>query len=231
MNPREEQKRRAAWEAVDQVRSGMIIGLGTGSTAALALQRLAERIGTGEIGEVSGVPSSRDTSVMAAGLGIPLTDLNSHPDLDLTIDGADEVDPNLNLIKGGGGALLREKVLAQASRRNVIIVDGSKLSPHLGSRQALPVEVTAFAGKSIERYLVSLGAKVHVRTSSTGVPFRTDQGNLILDADFGPIMDPGVLAAKLADRAGIVAQGLFLNLADEVIVGEDDGVRHLRRPK
>lgn len=229
MNPREEQKRRAAWEAVEQVRSGMIIGLGTGSTAVLALQRLAERIGTGEIGEIAGVPSSRDTSVIAARLGIPLTDLNSHPELDLTIDGADEVDPNLNLIKGGGGALLREKVLAQASRRNVIIVDASKLSPHLGSRQSLPVEVTTFACKSIQRYLVSLGARVHVRTSSAGSPFRTDQGNLILDADFGPIMDPGELAAKLADRAGIVAQGLFLHLSDEVIVGEDHGVRHLRR--
>jgi len=229
MNPREDQKRRAAWEAVEQVQSGMVIGLGTGTTVAWALKRLAERLASGEIKEISGVPSSRNTAEKAVRLGIPLTDLDSHPVLDLTIDGADEVDPDLNLIKGGGGALLREKVLAQASRRNVIVVDASKLSPYLGSQRKLPVEVTTFAIKSIERYLVFLGAKVHIRQSYAGSPVRTDQNNLILDADFGPLPDPHGLAFKLADRAGIVAHGLFLNLADEVIVGEADTVRHDRR--
>ncbi len=226
MNPREDQKRRAAWEAIEQVQSGMVIGLGTGSTATWALKRLAERLAAVEITKIAGVPSSRDTAEKAVRLGIPLTDLNTHPVLDMTIDGADEIDPDLNLIKGGGGALLREKVLAQASRRNIIIADASKLSPHLGSRHALPVEVTTFACKCIERYLVALGAKVQIRQSNSGTSFRTDQGNLILDTDFGPILDPGVLAAKLADRAGIIAHGLFLNLADDVIVGEEERVRH-----
>ena len=230
MNYREQQKRRAAWEAVKQVRSGMVIGLGTGSTAMWALKRLAERLSTGAITKVCGVPSSLDTADSAARLGIPLTDLAHHPLLDLTIDGADEVDPDLNLIKGGGGALLREKVLAQASRRNIIIVDESKLSSHLGSRHSLPVEVTPFARNCIERYLVSLGAEVNARESDAGTLFQTDQENLILDADFGPIFDPHDLAAKLADRAGIVAHGLFIELADEVIVAEDERVRHLHRP-
>lgn len=228
MNPRKEQKRRAAWAAVEQVQSGMVIGLGTGSTVAWALKRLAECLALGEIKKISGVPSSRDTAERAVRLGIPLTDLDTHSVLDLTIDGADEVDPDLNLIKGGGGALLREKVLAQASRRNIIIVDASKLSPLLGSQCKLPVEVTMFACKSIERYLVSLGAKVHIRQTNAGLPFRTDQNNLILDADFGPLPDPHALAFKLADRAGIVAHGLFLNLADEVIAGEENSVRHYR---
>ena len=123
----------------------MIFGLGTGSTSALALKRLAERLALGEINTVYGVPSYRTTAEEASRLGIPLTDLDTHTVLDLTIDGVDEVDPALNLIKGSGGALLREKVLAQASRRNTIVVDASKLSPHLGSRHPLPLEVTSFA--------------------------------------------------------------------------------------
>ncbi len=230
VNSQLEHKYRAAWAAVEQVHSGMTVGLGTGSTAALALKRLAERLALGEIKTVYGVPSSRATAEEASRLGIPLTDLDTHPVLDLTIDGADEVDPALNLIKGGGGALLREKVLAQASRRNTIVVDASKLSPHLGSRHPLPLEVTSFACKSIERYLMALGAKVRTRQSINDTPFLTDQGNLVLDADFGPIMDPVGLATKLAQRAGIVAHGLFLGLADEVIVGEEGRVQHLYRP-
>lgn len=229
MNPQLKHKRRAAWAAVEQVRSSMIVGLGTGSTATLALKRLAERLAFGEIHTVLGVPSSRATAEEASRLGIPLTDLATHPVLDLTIDGADEVDPALNLIKGGGGALLREKVLAQASLRNIIVVDASKLSPHLGSRLPLALEVTSFACKSIERFLVTLGAKVHTRQSTNDSPFLTDQGNLILDADFGLIMDPVGLAAQLDQRAGIVAHGLFLGLADEVIVGEEARVQHLYR--
>jgi ribose 5-phosphate isomerase A len=229
MNTREEQRRRAAQEAVKQVQTGMIIGLGTGSTVLWALERLAECLESGVIKEVYGVPSSSDTAEKSVRLGIPLTELDSHPELDLTIDGADEIDPCLNLIKGGGGALLREKVLAQASRRNVIVVDESKLSPYLGCRHTLPIEVTAFAVRSIEGYLLSLGAKVHKRRSRTGNLFLTDQKNLILDIDVGPILDPASLAAKLEGRAGIVAHGLFLNLADEVIVGKDNRVQHLRQ--
>jgi len=228
MNIREELKRRAADAAVEQIRDGMVLGLGSGTTVAHALQRLAELLQAGKIDNVCGVPSSIQTEKQARQLGIPLTSFDRHPILDLTIDGADEVDPDLNLIKGGGGALLREKVLAQASRRTVFIVDQSKLSPRLGSHWALPVEVIHFAVKSIEKYLTSIGASVELRQTAEGDLFRTDQDNVILDANFGPIENPRMLATKLADRAGIVAHGLFLNMADEVIVAEEHAVRRLR---
>jgi ribose 5-phosphate isomerase A len=230
MTIREELKRRAADAAVEQVRSGMVLGLGSGTTVAYALQRLGELLRDKKIDNVSGVPSSIQTGKQARHLGIPLTSLDRHPRLDLTIDGADEVDPDLNLIKGGGGALLREKVLAQASRRNILIIDQSKLSPCLGTHWALPVEVILFAVKSIETYLTSIGATVELRQTPTGDVFRTDQNNVILDANFGAIDNAKALAAQLAERAGIVAHGLFLDLADEVIVAAEGGVRHLRRP-
>jgi ribose 5-phosphate isomerase A len=229
MNNREELKRRAADAAVVQVRSGMVLGLGSGTTVAYALQRLAELLRAGKIENVCGVPSSIHTEIQARQLGIPLTSLDRCPVLDLTIDGADEVDPDLNLIKGGGGALLREKILAQASRRTVFIVDQSKLSPRLGSHWPLPVEVIHFAVKRIENYLTSIGASVELRQTTEDNLFRTDQNNVILDANFGPIKKARELATKLADRAGIVAHGLFLNMADEVIVAEEHAVRHLRR--
>jgi ribose 5-phosphate isomerase A len=229
MKIREELKRRAADAAVEQVRSGMVLGLGSGTTVAYALQRLAEMLRTGKIDGVCGVPSSIQTETQAQQLGIPLTSLDRRPIIDLTIDGADEVDPDLNLIKGGGGALLREKVLAQASRRTVFIVDQSKLSPRLGSHWPLPVEVIHFAVRSIENYLTSIGASVELRKTAEGTLFRTDQNNVVLDANFGPIDNARKLATKLADRAGIVAHGLFLNMADEVIVAEEHAVRHLRR--
>ena len=228
MNIREELKSRAAHAAVEQIRDGMVLGLGSGTTVAHALQRLAELLQTGRIDNVCGVPSSTQTEKQARQLGIPLTSLDRQPILDLTIDGADEVDPELNLIKGGGGALLREKVLAQASRRTVFIVDQSKLSPRLGSHWPLPVEVIDFAVRSIENYLTSIGASVELRRTAEGNPFRTDQNNLILDANFGPIENPRMLATNLANRAGIVAHGLFLNMADEVIVAEENAVRRLR---
>jgi len=228
MNIREELKRRAADAAVEQVRSGMVLGLGSGTTVAHALQCLAELLRAGKIDNVRGVPSSIQTEKQALQLGIPLTSLDRHPILDLTIDGADEVDPELNLIKGGGGALLREKVLTQASRRTVFIVDQSKLSPRLGSHWPLPVEVIGFAVSSIENYLTSIGASVELRRTAEGDPFRTDQNNVILDANFGPIENARGLATKLADRAGIVAHGLFLNMADEVIVAEEHAVKRLR---
>jgi len=229
MNIREELKRRAADAAMEQVQSGMVLGLGSGTTVAYALQRLAKMLRAGKIVDICGVPSSIQTEIQAQQLGIPLTGLDRHPILDLTIDGADEVDPDLNLIKGGGGALLREKVLAQASRRTVFIVDQSKLSPRLGSHWPLPVEVIHFAVKSIENYLTSIGASVELRQTAEGTLFRTDQNNVILDANFGPIENARELATKLADRAGIVAHGFFLDMADEVIVAEEHAVRHLRR--
>ncbi len=228
MTRQDELKQQAAASAVDRLESGMVVGLGTGSTTRFALERIAELIRAGRLERIAGIPSSLQTEKAAGELGIPLTDFESHPVIDITIDGADEVDPELNLIKGGGGALLREKVLAQASRRNLIIVDESKLSDRLGTRWALPVEVVPFARAAEERFLASLGAAVVLRTRN-GIPVVTDQGNLLLDARFGPMQDPGRLAGQLSGRAGIVEHGLFVGLAHEVFVAGADGIRHLRR--
>lgn len=222
-------KRQAAHQAVEHVQSGTVIGLGSGSTFRFALERIGELLRSGRLKDVAGVPSSIQTHKIAGRLGIPLIGFDHQPTLDLTIDGADEVDPDLNLIKGGGGALLREKILAQASRCNIIIVDYRKMSSQLGTRWVLPIEVLPFALNPTQKYLADLGAAVTVRKTAAGDPLRTDQNNLILDANFGPIEDPKRLAFKLAERAGIIAHGLFLGLADEVIIAEKDGIKHLKR--
>jgi len=228
VTPQDELKQQAASFAVDFVESGMVVGLGTGSTTHFALLRLAELIRSGRLRDILGIPSSLRTESAAREFGIPLTDLEAHPLIDITIDGADEVDPELNLIKGGGGALLREKVLAQATRRNVIIVDESKLAPRLGTKWALPVEVVPFARPSEERFIASMGAAVTLR-SRDGRPVATDQGNLLLDAAFGPMENPAAIAEQLNGRAGIVEHGLFLGLARDVIVAGKEGIRHLTR--
>lgn len=222
-------KRAAAFYAVQFVQSGMVVGLGAGSTAALAVQRLAALLREGELKDILGVPCSRQVEEEARDLGFPLTTLEEHPQLDLTIDGADEVDPNLNLIKGGGGSLLREKIVAQASRREIIVVDESKLSPTLGTHWPLPVEVLPFGWRSQLAFLESLAARAVLRTDIEGNPFETDQGNLILDCHFGPIPDLRRLAAELGQRAGVIAHGLFLGLATDVVVAADEGIRHLKR--
>lgn len=223
----EQLKRQAAEVAVRLVQPGMVVGLGFGSTAAFAVRRLAERYRAGELEGLLGVPTALLVEKRAAELGIPLTDLERHPKVDLTIDGADEVDPDLNLIKGGGGALLREKIVAEASRRVMIVVDESKLSPQLGTRFALPVEVVPFGWSVAARYLESLGAEPKLRTSDEQ-PFLTDQGNWIVDAAFGPIEDLEGLAAQLDRQTAIVAHGLFLGLATQVIVAGEEGIRQLR---
>jgi ribose 5-phosphate isomerase A len=221
-------KKRAAHRAVEFLKPGMVIGLGSGSTTKFALERIAELLGTHRLEGVRGVPSSEETAKIARSLDIPLTTLDENGRLDVNIDGADEVDPQLNLIKGGGGALLREKVLAQAARRNIIIVDGGKLSPRLGVRWPVPVEVLPFALKSVERYLISLGASVNSRRNAAGRLLQTDQGNAVLDADFGPIPDPIQLAECLADRAGLIEHGLFIGLTHDLIVADANGIRHLQ---
>lgn len=222
-------KRQAAEHAVQFVESGMVVGLGHGSTAAFAVRRIAQLLRTGQLQDILGIPCSRQVEREGRRLGIPLTTLDEHPVIDLTIDGADEVDPHLNLIKGGGGALLREKIVAQASRREIIVVDESKLSPVLGTHRPVPVEVVPFGWRSEFAYLESLGARPVLRHKVNGTPFKTDQGNLILDCDFGPILQPDQLAARLNARAGIVEHGLFLGLASEVIVASSQGIRHLIR--
>ena len=208
----------------------MIVGLGSGSTAIYAVREIARKLKQGELNGILGVPTSLEVEHQAAELGIPLTTLDDHPPIDLTIDGADEVDPQLDLIKGGGGALLREKILAQASQREIIVVDETKLSDNLGTRFALPVEVLPFGWAPEAGYLKSLGASVSLRKTPSGEPTVTDQGNWILDAEFGPIEDAAALAEQLDRRAAVAAHGLFLGLATDLIVGGRDGVRHEKRP-
>lgn len=220
-------KQRAAERAVEYVQSGMVIGLGVGSTASFAVRRIAALLRAGQLRDILAVPCSLAVEDEARRLGIPLTTLERHPVVDLTIDGADEVDPALNLIKGGGGALLREKIVAQASRREIIVVDESKLSPLLGTRWVVPVEVLPFGWRAQAMYLESLGAAVTLRRLPDGSAFTTDQCNYILDSNFGTIPDPVALAARLDARAGIVGHGLFIGIASEVIVAGRDGLRTL----
>lgn len=226
---RDELKRVAAERAAGLVESGMIVGLGVGSTAVYAVRRIGALLRAGELRDIVGVPCAARVEQEARSLGIPLATLDERPAVDLTIDGADEVDPRLNLIKGGGGALLREKMVAQASRREVIVVDAAKLVPALGAFP-LPVEVVEFGWGATARFLAGLGAAVTLRRGADGAPYRTDQGNLILDCAFGPIADPAALAASLERRAGIVEHGLFLGLTTDVIVAGADGVRHIEAP-
>jgi len=225
----QELKKQAAERAVEFVKSGMVVGLGHGSTAIFAVQYIAQLLQSDRLRNILGVACSLQVEDEARQLGIPLTTLEEHPIIDVTIDGADEVDPNLDLIKGGGGALLREKIVAQASRREIIVVDESKLSPALGTRWAVPVEVVAFGWRTQVSYLESMGARVSVRQDRNGKRFLTDQGNLILDCKFGPLSNPPQLADKLNTRNGIVEHGLFIDLATDVIVANAKGVRHLKR--
>ncbi|HEU5302528.1 MAG TPA: ribose-5-phosphate isomerase RpiA [Acidimicrobiia bacterium] len=219
----DEQKRAAAHRAVEEyVRSGMVVGLGTGSTAIHATRRIGALLAGGELDGVVGVPTAIETADAARAAGIPLLGDDVPWSIDVTIDGADEVDPDLELIKGGGGALLREKLVAQASAFEVIVVDASKRSKVLGTSFALPVEVVDFGLATTIRGIERLGAKVVVRGGDT--PFRTDQGNLVLDCDFGPIADPLDLSAVLHAHAGVVEHGLFLGLAHALVVAGPDGV-------
>jgi ribose 5-phosphate isomerase A len=222
-------KAEAAASAVALVRSGMRVGLGSGTTATLALRHLAERLRSGALHDIAGCASSAATRTEAVRLGIPMLPDDLASTLDLTIDGADEIDGDLNMIKGGGGALLREKIVAQASALVVIVADDSKVSPRLGTHWPVPVEVLAFGWRSQARFLESLGAIVTMRQGANREPFHTDSGNLILDCRFAPIDDATALAAMLAARAGIVEHGLFIGLAHEVIVAGPAGVAHHTR--
>ncbi len=229
MATQDELKQRAAFRAVEFVESGMVVGLGTGSTTEHAVKRIAALLTAGELNNIVGIPTSIRTEKIALESNLPLVGFDTHQEIDLTIDGADEVDPELNLIKGGGGALLREKVVAQASRRNIIIVDETKLVAQLGTNWALPIEVIPFARCTEEKFLTGFGGTVRLRTNDDGTPYRTDQNNLILDTNFGKIVDPYNLAAKLNERAGIVEHGLFLGLATDVIVAGEGEIKHLTR--
>ncbi len=223
-------KQQAAVYAVDMVEDGMVLGLGTGSTFAYALEELGARVASGRLRSIMGVPTSEATARRAHELGIPLTTLAEHPELDMVIDGADEVDPQLDLIKGLGGALLREKIVAIAARRFVTIVDESKLVNRLGTRGPLPVEVVPFAWEVHMRWLSTLGCRAELRRNSDGSPYVTDNHNFIVHCTFPQgIADPYALDQVLHTRPGIVEHGLFLGIASEVVVAGAEGVRVLKR--
>lgn len=222
-------KQEAAEYAVQFIKAGMTVGLGTGTTAIFATRRIAELFHGGKLGRIVAFATSKAVWQEAVKLGVPMLTEDLPQEIDVTIDGADEVDPELNLIKGGGGALLREKIVAQASGREIIIVDESKLSPKLGAHWPVPVEVLPYGWQSQARFLASLGSEVKVRKTPEGCEFRTDQDNMILDCRFGPIGDPEGLAQLLAARAGIIEHGLFLGLAQDLIVAGAGGIRHLKR--
>ena len=215
-------KKLAAEKAVEDIKDGMIIGLGSGSTAFFALEKISEKLKCGKLKNIIGIPSSIDTRNKAVQFGIPLTTLNENPVIDLTIDGADEVDAQLNLIKGGGGMLLREKIIAQASRKFIIIVDESKLSEKLGEKWAVPVEVLQFAFSSEKLFLESLGAKISLRMKN-GETYITDEGNIIFDSNFGVIEDVKKLSELINQRAGIAEHGIFLGIADKIICAKKNG--------
>lgn len=226
----EELKRAAAVRALGEVRSGMKLGLGTGSTVAHFLDVLAGALREGALHDLVGVPTSEWTATRSRHLGIPLTTLDETPALDLCVDGADEVDPGLDLVKGLGGALLREKMVASASRRFVVMVDEAKLVRRLGTRAPLPVEVVPFAWSVHLGALEGLGGAPVLRRGADGEPYRTDNGNLILDVSFpGGIEDALEMERAIRGRPGVVETGLFLGMASSVVVAAADGVRVLER--
>ena len=220
MNP----KQAAAERGANLVESGMVLGLGSGSTATLAVQAIGRKLREGTLRNVIGVPTSSAIAAVARESGVPLTTLDEHPALDLDLDGADEVDPNLNLIKGLGGALLWEKVVASASRRVVIFVDESKLVDRLGTKAPLPVEVIPFGWRTHIAFVESLGGKPERRMNADGKPFVTDEGNYILHCRFDGIANPAELDRRLLTRTGVAGTGLFLGIAHEVIIGRASGV-------
>jgi ribose 5-phosphate isomerase A len=221
----EKEKEAAGRAAAELVQEGEIVGLGTGSTAYFTIIALGERVKAGL--KIVGIPTSVQTGDLARTVGIPLTTLDDQPEIDITIDGADEVDPELNLIKGGGGALTREKVIATASKRMVVVADSSKVVPMLG-KFPLPLEVIAFARTVVEKKISALGATPKLRTRPDGSPFLTDNGNQIVDCSFGAIPDPPALARVLSDMPGVVEHGLFIHIAKLALVGRHGGVEELR---
>ncbi|MEN9938178.1 MAG: hypothetical protein RLZZ387_4757 [Chloroflexota bacterium] len=224
MTDAETLKRQAAERALAYVASGMRLGLGTGSTATAMLYALAERIADGRLSNIVGVPTSERTAELSRRLGIPLATLAEQPELDLAIDGADEVTPELHLIKGLGGAMLREKIVVASARRFVVVADTSKRVGRLCERAPVPVEVVAFGRPLCERRVAQLGGRPALRLRPDGQPFVTDEGNLILDCRFEPIGDPAALSAALDAIPGVVGHGLFVGMASVAVLAGPDGV-------
>jgi ribose 5-phosphate isomerase A len=222
----DQEKEAAARASLRFVKDGQVVGLGTGSTAAFFIQLLGEEVKKGL--HVRGIPTSVRSRDQAVSLGIPLTTLDDCQQIDVTVDGADEVDPQLRLIKGGGGALLREKIVASATTLQVIVADASKQVPVLG-KFPLPVEVVKFAQALVARKIEALGAQVVLRSAADGTPYLTDENNYILDCHFGQIPDADGLARRLANIPGVVEHGLFIGLASVVLIAKGREVVELRR--
>ncbi len=219
-------KEVAAREAVRHVRDGMVVGLGSGSTASIAIRLLGEKVKQGW--KIVGVPTSRESEDLGRAVGIPIGELKDYHAVDVTIDGADEVDPELNLIKGLGGALVREKIVASVTKMEIIIVDESKLVDHLCQKAPLPVEIVKFASESTMRRLERFGCVPKLREKN-GMVFITDNGNIIADCRFSRIDDPRKMESDLNLVPGVVDNGLFVGLAHKVIVASKDGVRTIDR--
>ena len=217
-------KKQAALAALNEIRDGMVVGLGTGSTATHFIRGLGERVRSGL--KVSGIPTSEESRRLAEEVGVPLTTFRNHPEIDVTVDGADEVSPQLDLIKGLGGALVREKIVAHASKRVIIVVDESKLVAKLGTKTVIPVEVLTLAAPRLILQLKELGGEAVVREKN-GQPFVSDNGNTILDWKHGLIDDPAVLEKQLKSMTGVVDSGIFAGVADSVIVAASSGIRKL----
>ncbi|MGA9711958.1 MAG: ribose-5-phosphate isomerase RpiA [Candidatus Sulfotelmatobacter sp.] len=222
----DQEKEAAARASLRFVKDSQVVGLGTGSTAAYFIQLLGEQVKNGL--KIRGIPSSERSREQAAGLGIPLTTLDECQEIDVTVDGADEVDPQLRLIKGGGGALLREKIVASATKYYVIVADATKRVPVLG-KFPLPVEVIKFAQAVVRKKIEALGAVVELRRGSDGKPYLTDENNHILDCRFGQIPDADGLAQRLNDMPGVVEHGLFIGMANIVLVANGSEIVELRR--
>ena len=220
------EKEAAARASLKFVKDGQVVGLGTGSTAAYFIKLLAEQVERGL--RVRGIPTSDRSRELALSLGIPLTTLDECQEIAVTVDGADEVDPKLRLIKGGGGAMLREKIVASATRHLVIVADASKQVPVLG-KFPLPLEVIPFAQALVAKRVAALGASVSVRAGADGNPYVTDEKNHILDCRFGQIPDPDGLAQELSDMPGVVEHGLFIGMASVVLFAKGSEIVELRR--
>jgi len=223
----EELKKVAAEKAVEQITSGMVLGLGTGSTAYFAVAKIGQLWQSGQLTGIVGVPTSEATAAHAREYGLPLGELADYPVIDLAIDGADEVDPHLNVIKGLGGALLREKMIESVAKRFIVVVDERKLSRQLGVVSPLPVEIVQFGWRFTARWLAGLGCTATLRGGEAS-PFVTDNGNFILDCVFPHgIANPRELAVALQAQPGVVEHGLFLNMVSQVIAATQDGIKVL----
>ena len=222
----DQEKEAAARASLKFIEDGQVVGLGTGSTAAYFIKLLSEEVKQGL--KIRGIPTSVRSKELAESLGIPLTTLDECQDIAVTVDGADEVDPQLRLIKGGGGALLREKIVASATRTMVVVADASKQVQHLG-KFPLPVEVIKFAQTLVAKRISALGAEVKLRVDASGQPYLTDENNHILDCCFGEIRDPDQLARNLSAMPGVVEHGLFIGMASVVLFARGSEIVELRR--